>query len=249
MTRVIRACDDCHVPTRQATCPDVCLETKIAFVGVQVEPHTVAGEVRQLLVWDPRIDDGRIRVDVVEGTAVLTGAVRTLRERIWCEEITKRIRGVTAVSNELEVRLTIGDYRPDETLERVLRTTLEALTCLPERPHLTVQNGWVTLRGSVRWRYQKRLIEEAVTSIAGVRGITNFITVDSPDRIDRAAKAVLDATLRRRFPRCAIRIRIEESKVILLGTVHTCAERDEAVELAWCAAGVIAVEDRLVVHP
>jgi osmotically-inducible protein OsmY len=224
----------------------------IGDVEVQLHSRTLADDVLDALRWDPCIDAAKVEIGLIDGTAVVKGVVHTLRERGWCEEIIKRVRGITAVCNELEVRLTIGDYRTDATLYRVIVELFDALAGLPpERPHVTVQGGWVTLRGSVQRRFQRRLAEQAVSEVAGVRGITNFITIDRNDRIDSDVKTLLDSALRRQLPDCSIRIRIrrEESRLILSGTVRTCAERDNVVDLAWCASGVTAIEDRLVVRP
>jgi osmotically-inducible protein OsmY len=221
----------------------------LAFVELALQSRTLADDVLDALRWDARIDTTRVGVEIIDGTAVAKGVVHTLGERGWCEEIIKRMRGITAVCNELEVRLTIGDYRTDETLQRVIVELFDAFAGFPDRPHVSVSNGWVTLRGSVRRRFRKRLAEQAVSEIAGVRGVTNFITIDSTDRIDKDVKALLDTALRRRLPDCSIRIRLEESRLILSGTVHTCAERDDVIDLAWCASGVTAVEDRLAVRP
>jgi len=222
----------------------------IGSVEVQLPSRTLADDVLDALRWDPRIDATKVDVGIFDGTAVVKGVVHTLRERGWCDEIIKRMRGITAVRNELEVRLTIGDYRTDATLHRVIVELFDALAALPpERPHVTVHGGWVTLRGSVRRRFQKRLAEQAVSEVAGVRGITTFITIDRNDRIDKDVKAQLGSALRRQLPDCSIRIRLEESRLVLRGTVHTCAERDDVLDLAWCASGVTAIEDRLVVRP
>lgn len=230
--------------------PPCSYEVYIPCMGAAVESRTLVDNVLGALRWDARIDATRVDVGIIDGTAVVKGVVHTLRERGWCDEIIKRMRGITAVRNELEVRLTIGDYRTDATLHRVIVELFDALAALPpERPHVTVHGGWVTLRGSVRRRFQKRLAEQAVSEVAGVRGITNFITIDGNDHIDKDVKAQLGSALRRQLPDCSIRIRLEESRLVLRGTVHTCAERDDVLDLAWCASGVTAIEDRLVVRP
>ena len=218
-------------------------------MDLQAESRPLATDVHEALGWDPRIDATKINLEMEDGVVTVRGVVRSLRERAWCEQIVKQIRGVTAVRNELEVRLTIGDYRTDDTLLRVVSVLFEALAGFPDLPQITAKDGWITLRGSVRWRFQKQLAEGAVSDIAGVRGITNFLSVDRNDRLDRAARTMLDAALRRRLPDAAIRIRGRDARLILIGTVHTCAERDDAIELAWCAPGVVAVEDRLIVQP
>jgi osmotically-inducible protein OsmY len=144
-----------------------------------MDPHTLIDDIVEAFRADPRIDAGRIAIAASDGgTVVLNGVVRTLSEKCRAEEIAAAVEGVTSVRNDLEVRLTIGDYRTDECLCRVTNDVIQALAGLsPERPHATVDSGWVTLAGRVRWRFQKRMIEDLLTQIAGIRGISNEIAV------------------------------------------------------------------------
>jgi len=48
---------------------------------------------------------------------------------------------------------------------------------------------------------------------------------------------------------CSIDIAAEDGRVTLTGTVHTCAEGDDILDLVWCAPGVRAVDDRISILP
>lgn len=137
--------------------------------------HRIAGELQ----WHSGADATRVEVSVVNGgVIVLDGIVHTYAEKCSIEEVLKRVPGVAGVRNRLEVRLTIGDYRTDETLMRVIGDVIESLARMPaERPVVSVVSGWVTLDGSVSRPFQKQLIESIVREVAGVRGITNKISV------------------------------------------------------------------------
>jgi len=210
--------------------------------------------VRQAIIdelrWDPAVEATRIEVHTNGGAVTLSGAVRTYAEKCRAQEIVKHMRGVTSVRNDLEVRVTIGDYRTDATLMRIVGEVLESLAGYPEeRPRAIVAAGWVTLEGNVTWAFQKSRAEEAVRSIAGIRGITNRIRV-RPDEIDGSDTELLlaEALRRRAIDVDAIAITATEGRIVLRGTVKSCVERDELLDLAWCAAGVRAVEDHLVVR-
>ena len=156
------------------------------------EVRTIANHVRDAIRWDPRLDFTKTDVQIVNGVAVLTGTVGTLLQRGWCQEIVQRVRGITGVNNQLEVRPCIGDYRTDETLQRLIPDLIDALAGLPAvRPDVTVRDGWVTLRGSVRWWFQKELVENAITGIAGVRGIANLLTIDRTGRTNHVGWRLL----------------------------------------------------------
>lgn len=162
-------------------------------MNAHAEPSTLQRRILDELQSDPAVDTTRIRTSVANGGLVaLDGIVHTYADKCRIEEIAKRVRGVAVVRNGLEVRLTIGDYRTDATLERVLREMLDCLARMPaERPRVAVSNGWVTLEGSVPQAFQKQLVENAVREVAGVRGMTNRIEVvargESPRNVVRAA--------------------------------------------------------------
>ena len=135
--------------------------------------------LRSALRWHPGIDANRVAISIDDaGRVTLEGAVPTYADKCSVEDALKQVPGVSGVRNRIEVRLTIGDYRTDSTLERVLADLFEFLSRMPpERPRATVKNGWVTLEGRVTRPYQKQLIEKAVREIAGVKGITNRLVV------------------------------------------------------------------------
>ena len=141
----------------------------------------LARRIAELLQWNRAIDATRIVPGAEEGGIVtLDGVVPTYAHKCAAEEIARGVRGVTTVRNQLEVRLTIGDYRTDATLERVLRDLIDCLARMPaELPRVTVVDGWVTLDG-VASAFQKQLVERVVREVAGVRGITNRITIETP---------------------------------------------------------------------
>lgn len=148
--------------------------------------------LRSALRWHPAIDTDRVAISVDDaGRVTLEGSVPTYADKCSVEDALKQIPGVCSVRNRIEVRLTIGDYRTDATLERILADLFEFLSRMPpERPRATVKNGWVTLEGSVSWPYQKQLIEKAVREIAGVKGITNRLIVQRTmrRRVQRAGE-------------------------------------------------------------
>jgi osmotically-inducible protein OsmY len=137
----------------------------------------ILDEIIDELRCDPRIDASKIAVAVSDGgTVVLNGIVHTYAEKVRAERLAQLVDGVSGVRNEIEVRLTVGDYRADTSLERVIGELFDALTGLPDpRPMVSVRNGWVTLSGLVRWPFQRQVAEEALLHIAGIRGITNAI--------------------------------------------------------------------------
>jgi osmotically-inducible protein OsmY len=161
------------------------------------------------------------------------------------------VRGVVAVKNALDVRLTIGNYRTDATLYRLATDILESLPAtLPERPSVTVGEGWLTLDGTVESAAQKQNVEDAFLHIAGIRGVSNRIRV-VPRAKNAEAKRAFEEAVRRSAALTVADLGAEISgrTIVVRGTVGSCVEHDVLIEIASCAPGITSVEDHIVVRP
>lgn len=114
---------------------------------------------------------------------------------------------------------------------------------------VTVREGRITLGGEVDWWYQKNAAEQAVQLVAGVKAVTNSITI-KPKAATTEVKAAIRAAFERHALLDAATIQIESvgSKVTLRGKVRSYAEREEAERAAWAATGVTAVDNQLKVE-
>ena len=204
------------------------------------------------LEWEPSIDARKIGIAVDSGIVTLTGHVATFAEKTAAEKAVKHIHGVLAVANDVEVKLPISAERDDADIARSAVNALEWNVAVPkDKIEITVSKGWVTLEGKVDWYYQKRAAEEAVRVLSGVRGVTNKIGV-AARKIDAAdVKEKIEAALKRNAELDAKTIVVEtgEGQVTLNGTVRSWIEREDAVNAAWSAPGVIKVVDRITIHP
>jgi osmotically-inducible protein OsmY len=79
---------------------------------------------------------------------------------------------------------------------------------------VTAQDGVVTLEGTVDWRFQKQIAEEAVRFLGGVRGISNEIEVMpevKPKISPEQVRTRIEDALRRSAEVDSRRIRVEIS--------------------------------------
>ncbi|HEY4836812.1 MAG TPA: BON domain-containing protein [Bradyrhizobium sp.] len=208
-------------------------------------------DVRDELKWDPDLDASDIAVSVKDGVVTLAGFTKSYTDRLEAELAAKRIAGVRAVANDIEVRLPAIDQRPDPDIARDAVSALKAeLPISHDRIKVIVKDGWVTLEGAVEWQYQKTTAENAVRKVKGVKGVTNVVTVKPKVQPSELQHKIMEA-FKRNAEVDANRITVEAngSEVILKGTVRSWIEREEAERVAWSAPGVTKVEDRIVVSP
>jgi len=208
-------------------------------------------DVRDELKWDPDLNSDDIAISVKNGVVTLAGFVPSYSDKFEAEAAAKRVAGVLAVANDLEVRLPAVDQRPDPDIARDAVAALK--TQLPisyDRIKVIVKNGWVYLEGSAEWQYQKTTAEIAVRKVKGVKGVTNSIALKPQLQPSELQRKIMEA-FKRNAEVDANRITVEAkgSEVILKGTVRSWIEREEAERVAWSAPGVTKVEDRIVVSP
>jgi osmotically-inducible protein OsmY len=210
-------------------------------------------DVLRELKWDARVQPNEIAVAVKDGIVTLAGWVDNYTKKWAAERAAHRVRGVKAVANDIEVRLPIDAQRTDADIAAAAVRALEWDAFVPpNKVEVTVSKGWVTLRGEVEWEYERRAAERSVRKLAGVRGVTNLISVrprssPSPDELRQRIEEALVRNAETDAER--ITIEVQGDKVILKGAVRSWVEREEAERVAWSAPGVTAVDNQIIVSP
>jgi osmotically-inducible protein OsmY len=206
-------------------------------------------DVTNELNWEPSVTETHIGVSVNNGIVTLSGHVSTFGEKYGAERAAKRVHGVKAVADELDVRLAHHGKRSDEDIAAACLAALKAHISVPdEKLRLVVNAGWVTIEGTADWQYQREAAESAIRYLHGVLGITNS-TILAPRAIIADVKDKIEAAFKRSAGIDASQITVEafDGKVVLRGQVHSWTEKNAAQYAAWAAPGVFAVENDLVV--
>lgn len=211
---------------------------------------TLKQDILDELEWDPGIDAARVGVIVKNAVVTLSGKVNTYAEKVMAEKAAKRVYGVRAVVQDIEVKPAGNMQYKDQDIAAAAIHSLRWNTNVPdERIKLKVEDGWITLDGTVDWNYQKNAAKSAVQNLAGVRGVINIINVKTAiepynlkERIKKAFErnAQIDAG--------NVDVKVEERKVVLSGHVQSWAEKRQAREAAWSAPGVAEVEGHIEIR-
>ena len=208
----------------------------------------VREEVRRQLDWDPDVDNSAIGVVAKNGVVTLTGFIDSYAGKLAAERAAKRVRGVRAVANDINVRLKLG--LTDADIARNAARALELRIGVPESVQAIVHDGHVTLTGKVSWIAQRKNAEKAVSHIRGVRGVFNHIEV-TPDRTYQDVRRRIVEALHRQADVNArhISVGINGDVAVLTGTVRAWSEREAAERAAADAPGIRWVDNRIVVEP
>ncbi|HUK20702.1 MAG TPA: BON domain-containing protein [Gemmatimonadales bacterium] len=206
-------------------------------------------DVRDELAFDPRVDVTAIVVAAKDGVVTLTGSVPTFATKVAACHDAERVSGVRAVVEHMDISLPDMHARSDADLAKAVADALRWDVEVPDSKIKTsVRDGWVTLEGTVDWAYQRFAAEGALRYLTGIKGLKNLIVV-APSKPASAneVKQHIKAALTRSAETDAqgITVDIADGGVTLRGTVHSWAEREEAVRAAWATSGVRKVQDEL----
>lgn len=203
--------------------------------------------VTRQLEWDREVDASAVGVAAKTGTVTLSGFIDTYSEKLAAERAAKRVHGVRAVANDIEVRRR--PERTDPDIAQDAARALELHVSVPEDVQAVVENGDLTLTGEVEWLYQKENAEDAVRHILGVRSIENHISVsqkmgvrDVRQRIVKALHQNADVDARH------ITVTVSGDTARLTGMVGTWLQRDSAERAAANAPGIAEVDNRIMVQ-
>lgn len=206
-------------------------------------------DVEAELKWSPDVDETDIAVKVTSGEVTLSGYARSYFEKVQAETAVKRVKGVVAVANDLEVRAFSGTPTDPEIARAAVAALKYALPWTWENIKPVVQRGWITLEGTLEWQYQREQAESAVRFLSGVIGVVNGIRLEPKVAAQDVKRKIEDAFRRiAQIDAAHITVDAQGSDVTLRGEVRSWAERDQAQQSAWSAPGVVKVINELTVR-
>ena len=206
-------------------------------------------DVQKAIKWEPLMDAAEIGVIAKDGIVTLTGTVDSYAKKLEAERAAKKVKGVEAIVEKIEVKFGSFWNKSDSEIAREAVNALKSDFSVPDdKIQARVENGWVSLEGAVGWNYQRESAVNSVKYLSGVKGITNKITIKSELTDDIEKKDIEDALDRNwSIEEQDIEVVVSGNKVTLLGTVSSWYDRDEAERITWNTPGICAVDNELIV--
>jgi osmotically-inducible protein OsmY len=208
-------------------------------------------DVEDAIKWEPLLNAAEIGVTAKDGVVTLTGSVDSYAKKMEAEAATKKVSGVKAVVEKIEIWFSNGTgIKTDEDIAAAVVNGLQWNWDVPnEKVKTKVENGWVTLEGELEWNHQKEAAARSVNHQTGVKGLTNNIIIRNNTK-DKIELKDIESALYRNWSidDGDIDVKVSANKVTLTGVVHSFYARDDAERIAWNAPGVCNVVNELVIE-
>ena len=211
--------------------------------------HDIQASVQDELEWTPDVDAAGIGVAVEDGAVTLSGEVDDYAEKLAAKRAALRVRGVSAVVNDLTVHpkgaTTVTETDIAKEVERALKWT----TNVPDTVKAEITGHNVTLTGQVQWDFQRQAAKRAVRYLRGVYTVNNMITLTARPSATDAKERITNALVRNaQLDANHITVSVVGNKATLTGHVRSWAEKEQAGFAAWAAPHVTDVANNLVVR-
>ncbi len=199
--------------------------------------------IETALTIDQQVSAHLIDVQTNNGIVTLTGTVDDLLASERAVKIAGTVKGVRSVINKLDVKTAA---RTDRKIKNDVEVFLASDPATESyEVNVSVDDGMVTLSGSVDSWAEKQLAATVAKSVRGVTGITNNITIAyDTQRADFELKTEIERRLAvdPYIDEALIDVAVEGGNVTLSGSVGSLDEKTMAVNKSW-VAGVESVDD------
>jgi len=195
------------------------------------------------------LNAAEIGVTAKDGVVSLTGVVDSYAKKMEAENAAKKVIGVNALVEKIEVKFPNSWSKPMLKLLHEVLTVLKSNWEVPnDKITVKVEDGWVTLEGKLHWNYQKEAAKRAINYLTGVKGVTNNITIKSKIH-DLIEQKDVENAIRRSLPfeDNDIKVKVAGTTVTLSGTVNSWYHQGEAGRIAWKTPGIWNVKNDLTV--
>jgi len=218
------------------------------FIGMKTNAE-LQKDVQDAIKWEPLLNAAEIGVTAKDGVVSLTGVVDSYIKKMEAEDEAKKVIGVKAVVEKIEVKFTNSFTKTNLEIANEALSALNLNWSVPkDKVTVKVENGWITLEGELPWNYEKDAAKSAVIHLTGVKGVNNDIKI-KPENHDVIEQRDVENALARDLSNdeSDIHVKVSGTRVTLTGTVKSWYHKEEAGRIAWKTPGICHVENHLKV--
>lgn len=213
------------------------------------QDEELQAEVIEELQVETHVRAAHIGVSAEHGAVTLTGEVGSDSERMAAIQAAKRVVGVLAVADDIQVRIADDSNPTDTDVAIAVVRAFDRLNLAEGNVKIDVIDHVVLLTGDVRRTVDRTVAEEAALQIPGVMNVINKIVVGPPATEHDVRTSIMDAFVSAAARQAgAINVHSTDGHVVLSGSVPSLVSRNLADEAAWVTPGVRSVKNHLHVH-
>lgn len=210
--------------------------------------RTVQAAVESELRWTPDVEAAHIGVSVQDHAVTLSGEVANYPERLAAQRAALRVKGVSAVADELSVHYSGAPKTDGDIAESVGYVLNNHASIPPGSVKATVRNHVVTLTGTVPWNYQREEAAKAIGAVTGVNLVENHIGLPQQPSATVLADRIKDALARNAALAARnIKVSVQGDRVTLSGYLPSWFEKKQAGLAAWAAPHVGLVQNNITI--
>ncbi|MEO7598368.1 MAG: BON domain-containing protein [Opitutus sp.] len=205
----------------------------------------------------------QVTVKADNGVVTLTGAVLDQDQKELAETTVRDIPGITKVISELKVASPPPEAADGWIALKIRSVLLLRANVNADATEVSVRDGHVSLTGTAESPTQKKLTEDYVREVAGVKSVKNQLVIKDgpasetetanlkpPERIDDASitAQIKHALASGQFAtRSETEVATHNGVVVLSGSARSVLERESMTELVRMIRGVNSVNNAMTV--
>jgi osmotically-inducible protein OsmY len=228
------------------------LASAFAAAPARADDATLERRVADRLAKERLERDADVRASVAGGRVVLEGVALTVDARRRAEKAARK--ETKAVENRIRV---VPEEVPDAQIQKAVEAVIlrQARYGVFDAIGAQVQNGAVTLSGSVYQGFLKDDVEREVGKLAGVRSVKNAIAIQPASLFDDRLRVALARRIYNdpqfvhygTWVNPPVRILVANGRVTLVGEVASRVEREVIGHIAR-GFPAFAVDNQLLVE-
>ena len=139
----------------------------------------LAEQIARLLSWNTTLRDTNVQAEVRGGRVTLSGEVESFHQREAAAAAVEPLEGVISIVNRIAVQAPVKAPSPRDIQRQIMGALHRHANVEASKIRVSVDDGNVTLEGSIDAPCEREAVEAAVRGTPGVRDVVDNLVVAS----------------------------------------------------------------------